>query len=75
MWLSKLIKVKPTSVGFIQQVAVLWVLVAIAMLPLTSVADPITAVGEDKNGVGRMTFTWPSPVPFLARLQNKQIII
>jgi len=38
-------------------------------------ADPVTASGSERDGIGRMIFTWPSPVPFLARVQNKQIII
>jgi tetratricopeptide (TPR) repeat protein len=38
-------------------------------------ADPVTALGSESDGIGRMTFTWPKPVPFLARVQNKEIII
>ncbi len=38
-------------------------------------ADPVTASGSERDGIGRMVFTWPSPVPFLARVQNKEIII
>ena len=40
-----------------------------------ALADPVTARGSEKDGIGRMAFTWPNPIPFLARVQNKEIVI
>ena len=41
----------------------------------TAIADPVTTRGSENDGIGRMSFIWPQPVPFLARVQNKEIII
>ncbi|MBT7953799.1 MAG: hypothetical protein HN731_01290 [Rhodospirillaceae bacterium] len=38
-------------------------------------ADRVTARGSDRDGIGQMVFTWPTPVPFIARIQNRQLII
>ena len=40
-----------------------------------ALADPVTARGSERDGIARMAFTWPAPVPFLARIQNKEIIV
>jgi tetratricopeptide (TPR) repeat protein len=40
-----------------------------------AVADPVTARGSERDGIARMVFTWPSPVPFVARVQNRQLVI
>ncbi|MBT3992171.1 MAG: hypothetical protein HOE97_16715 [Rhodospirillaceae bacterium] len=40
-----------------------------------AMADPVTARGSDRDGIARIVFTWPSPVPFVARVQNRQLVI
>ena len=40
-----------------------------------AVADPVTARSSERDGIARIVFTWPTPVPFVARVQNRQLII
>jgi len=55
----------------------IWVLViGISFFSVnTASADPVTARGSERDGIGRMSFIWPAPVPFLARVQNREIVI
>lgn len=38
-------------------------------------ADPVTVGVSQTPVAGRITFGWPSPVPFVARIQNQQLIV
>ena len=50
-------------------------IVAVIIYVPAAIADPVTARGSERDGIARMAFTWPTPVPFLARVQNKEIVI
>ncbi len=50
-------------------------IVAVIIYAPAAIADPVTARGSERDGIARMSFTWPIPVPFLARVQNKEIVI
>ena len=51
------------------------VIVTVFISVPAAIADPVTARGSERDGIARMSFTWPIPVPFLARVQNKEIVI
>lgn len=38
-------------------------------------ADPVNVRVGSHEGYGRIVFNWPAPVPFTARVQNRQIIV
>ncbi|MGY8999857.1 MAG: hypothetical protein ACKVIK_08050, partial [Rhodospirillales bacterium] len=40
-----------------------------------ALADQVSARGSDRNGVARIVFTWPSSVPFVARVKNRQLVV
>ncbi|MEK9678661.1 MAG: tetratricopeptide repeat protein [Rhodospirillaceae bacterium] len=50
---------------------------AIAVIGISSaaLADPVTIRGTKGDGVGRLTFTWPAPVPFVARITGRQLVV
>jgi hypothetical protein len=65
-------KRKTTILGALRAFAV----ATVALLAVNDAwADPVT-VGVNQTPVaGRITFGWPSPVPFVARIQNRQLIV
>jgi len=50
---------------------------AIAAISISSaaLADPVTIRVSKGDGTGRLTFTWPSPVPFVARITGRQLVV
>ncbi len=38
-------------------------------------ADKVSVQGTARDGTGRITFNWPSPVPYVAKIQGRQLII
>lgn len=40
-----------------------------------ALADRVSVQGAMRDGSGRLTFNWPSPVPFVAKIQGRQLII
>jgi len=38
-------------------------------------ADPVTVRGTQGDGFARLTFTWPAPVPFVARIVDRQLVV
>ena len=38
-------------------------------------ADQVTVRGTQGDGFARLTFTWPSPVPFVARIVDRQLVV
>ena len=53
------------------------ILAACVLLVLgqTVAADPVTIRGSQGDGYGRLTFTWPAPVPFVAKISNRRLIV
>jgi len=49
----------------------------IAMLNIstTALAEAVTVRASENDGIARIVFTWPTPVPFVSRIQNRQLII
>ncbi len=40
-----------------------------------AMADPVTVGVSQQPGAGRITFTWPRPVPFVAQIENRQLVV
>ena len=38
-------------------------------------ADTVVSEGQQGNGFARMKFTWSKPVPFLARISGKRLML
>jgi len=38
-------------------------------------ADRVNVQGTARDGSGRITFNWPAPVPFVAKIQGRQLIV
>ena len=43
--------------------------------PLVAVADPVNVAVSQQQGAGRITFNWPRAVPFVARIENRQLVV
>ena len=50
-------------------------LLLVSLFSFEVVADPVSIRAKDVDGIGKMIFTWPKPVPFVARLKGRQLII
>lgn len=40
-----------------------------------ALADPVSVSVSQQPGAGRITFTWPRPVPFVAQIENRQLVV
>ena len=50
-------------------------LLFVLLFSFEAVADRVSIRAKDVDGVGKIIFTWPTPVPFVARLSGRQLII
>ncbi len=48
---------------------------AVLLVALPATADPVTVAVSQQPGAGRITFTWPRPVPFVAQIENRQLVV
>jgi tetratricopeptide (TPR) repeat protein len=60
---------------FILKLMGIFTLASVIMLANDALGDKVTARGSERDGVASMAFTWPTPVPFLAKIQNREIVI
>jgi hypothetical protein len=49
--------------------------VILLLVSVIAHADPVTVRVSKGDGYGRITFNWPSPVPFTARISNRQLVV
>ena len=49
------------------------VVTALFIGTVPAVADTVVINGAPKGGFARLKFTWPSPVPFVARIVDKHL--
>lgn len=45
-------------------------LLFVLLFSLEAVADRVSIRAKDIDGIGKIIFTWPTPVPFVARLKG-----
>ncbi len=49
-------------------------LLFVLLFSFEAVADRVSIRAKDVDGVGKIIFTWPTPVPFVARLSGRQLL-
>jgi hypothetical protein len=70
-----LIKFVNISGCFILKLMGVFTLASVIMSANDALGDKVTVRGSERDGIARIAFTWPTPVPFLAKIQNREIVI